>query len=192
MSHREPPEPNADALPPAAAERVLERASRLDAARADAVPVPHLRAAAVEAGIAPGAFDTALAELRAEDVPRPSAGSTSGRRTRRWLAGAAAAVVLAAGGLAAAWAGTGANTSPAVPTVEEGVLLRCFTPGEAAELVRPLLADRVSTVRVNPQLAPRVLTIRTTTEKLARAKALLAEHERTGARACAVPASPAR
>lgn len=191
MSHRPPTDPDDDALRPAAAERVLARASRLDAARADAVRVRHLRAAAVEAGIGPGAFDTALAEVRTEDAPRPSAGAAAGRRARRWFAGAAATVALVAAALATAGLRTGANAPPGVSTVEEGVLLRCLAPGEAAELVRPLLSDRASTVRFNPRLAPRVLTIRTTPERLARAKTLLAEQEGAGARSCTA-APPAR
>ena len=192
MSRRDPAESASDALPPAAAERLLERASHLDALREDEVQVSHLRAAAAEAGIAPRAFDSALEELRAEGATRASAGSPSGRRTRRWIAAAAATVLLAAGVLATAWPRAGANTAPAAGTVEEGVLVRCLTVGEAAELVRPLLSDPVSSVRFNPSVAPRVLTMRSTPEKLARAKALLAEQDGAGGGACAAPAPPAR
>lgn len=192
MSRRDPAEPTSDALPPAAAAHVLERASRLDALRTDEVQVAHLRAAAAEAGIAPRAFDTALEELRAEGAPSASAGSSSGPRTRRWIAGGVAAAVLMAGTLATAWARTRANATPAVGTVEEGVLVRCLTLGDAAELVRPLLSDRVSSVRFNPNLAPGFLVMRSTPEQIARAKALLAQHDDGEAGACATPAPPTR
>jgi hypothetical protein len=191
VSRQEPDEPSADALPPATAERLLERASRLDVMGADDVPVTRLRTAAAEAGIAPRAFETALEELRAERAPRSSVGVSPGRRTRRWIAGAAVGVaLLTAGVLATGWPRSGANTLPAPGTVEEGVVVRCLTPGEAAELVRPLLSDPVSSVQFNPTLAPRVLMLRSTPEKLARAKALLTEQD--GAGACAAPAPPTR
>lgn len=45
MASREPAAPDRDVLPAAAAERLLDRASRLDAAREEAVSVAHLRAA---------------------------------------------------------------------------------------------------------------------------------------------------
>jgi hypothetical protein len=132
MSRRDPAEPPADALPPAAAERVLERASRLDAARADEVPVTHLRTAAAEAGIAPGAFDRALEEIRAEDASRAFAGRPAGRLPRRWIAGVAAAALLVAGGIATAWPRAGVDPAAAAGTVEESVVVRCLTVGEAA------------------------------------------------------------
>ena len=91
-----------------------------------------------------------------------------------------------------AWPRTGASPPPPVGTVEEGVPVRCLTPGEAAELLRPLLSDRVSSASFNPKLAPRVLIMRSTPEKLARAKALLTGNDVGGAGACATPAPPAR
>lgn len=192
MSRRDPAESISDALPPATAERLLERASRLDATREDEIQVTELRAAAAEAGIAPRAFDEALEELRAERAPRASAAPPSRRRTPRWIVGATAALLLAVGGLATVWSRPSANPTPAAGTVEESILLRCLAVGEAAELVRPLLSDRVSRVTFNPTLAPRVLVMRSTPEKLTRAKALLAEHERGGAGGCATPAPPVR
>ncbi len=66
---------------------------------------------------------------------------------------------------------------------------RTLAEGTAAELVRPLLADGVSMASVRPLGAPGVLTIRASPEQLARAKALLAEHD--GA-SCRVPGAGSR
>lgn len=188
---------DADALPAAAAERLLERASQLDAARANDVPVTRLRTAAAEAGISRSAFDGALAELHAADSSQSEPARTPGRASARrwgggWLAGAAVAL-FAAGALATSGGRvlTGAD-APSAATVEEAVLLRCLPPGEALELVRPLLnEDRASTARWNPTVAPRVVTIRTTPARLQRAKALLAEHDGRGPGTCPAPRAPA-
>lgn len=192
MSKRPSPERSPDALPEQAAARLLTRASELDAAHAADVAVADLREAATEAGISAHAFDSALAEVqgagssRVSDVVRPSR-----RAGRRWILGAAAAAALTVGVIATSWhrTVTSADAMPTVPVVEEVIVLRCLTGGEAAELVRPLLQDRASTMRVTPA-APRVLTIRTTPAQLQRVKALLAEHERTGMGACVVPEPP--
>jgi hypothetical protein len=58
---------DAERLPEKAARQLLARASELEAARVAEVSVAELREAAREAGIAPGAFEQALAELRAGD-----------------------------------------------------------------------------------------------------------------------------
>jgi hypothetical protein len=53
-----------EALPEDAAHRLLARAVELDARRASNVSIAQLRDIALEAGIAPAAFDDALAEIR--------------------------------------------------------------------------------------------------------------------------------
>lgn len=58
---------DAQRLPEEAARRLLARASELEAARGAELSVAELREAAREAGIAPSAFEQALAELRARD-----------------------------------------------------------------------------------------------------------------------------
>ena len=68
---------DAERLPEEAARRLLTRASELEAARGAELSVAELREAAREAGIAPGAFEQALAELRAHNpaavaTPAPS------------------------------------------------------------------------------------------------------------------------
>jgi hypothetical protein len=85
---------DAERLPEAAARRLLERASELEAKRGAELSVAELREAAREAGITPGAFEQALAEYRGTEPsslvgvspPRPR------RLTRFWPA----ALVLAA------------------------------------------------------------------------------------------------
>jgi predicted DNA-binding protein (UPF0251 family) len=189
MSKPPPPGHSPDALPEQAAARLLTRASELDAARASDVAVADLREAATEAGISVHAFDSALTEvhgagkMRLSDVDRPS-----WRAGRGWILGAAAAAALTVGAIATSWQRTftGADALSSVPVVEEAMVFRCLTGSEAAELVRPLLQDRASTMRVAPA-APRVLTVRTTPAKMQRVKALLSEHERTGTGACMAP-----
>lgn len=116
------------------------------------------------------------------------------RRRRTWALGAASVVLVAVGALAVARGRTsaGAAGSPGVPTVEEAILLRCLAPGDAAELVRPLLSDRWSRVVIAPEHAPRVLTVRTTPAQMRRVRAAIAEDERAVRPGCAVrPADPA-
>ena len=180
---------DASVLPEAAAARLLTRASELEASGEVGFTVTELRVAAEEAGIPAHAFDAALAEHQGKQ-PAPPSGPASvvrgASRSRRWpwaLAAAGTAALLLVLGVRLV------SPAPAM-TVEEALMLRCLTPGEAAELVRPLLRDGQSTVEYNPVHAPRVLTIRGTPDVLERAKALLAERERAGSSAC-TPASVA-
>jgi len=72
---------DAERLPEAAARRLLERASELEAARGAELSVAQLREAAREAGITPGAFEQALAEYR-ETASSPTAVATPAPRRR--------------------------------------------------------------------------------------------------------------
>lgn len=161
------------------AQQILTRAAELDAAQRAAIDVANLRAAAVEAGISPSAFDAALGEMQGgEQLP---AASSRRRLPRvRTLVGVSAVVFLCA------IAATRTLVPAPLPMSEEAFLLRCLPPGEAAELIRPLLGP-TSTVAVSPTRAPRVLTIRSTPEQITRIGALL--DARDGA-ACATPAAP--
>jgi hypothetical protein len=67
MTERDP-ERDAERLPEEAARQLLKRASELEASRVVEVSVAELRSAAREAGIGNGAFEQALAELRARDI----------------------------------------------------------------------------------------------------------------------------
>jgi hypothetical protein len=65
-------------LPEETARRLLARASELEASRVAELSVAELRDVARQAGIAPRAFDEALAELRARDLA-PTATRESSR-----------------------------------------------------------------------------------------------------------------
>ena len=93
MTERNQPR-DADRLPEEAARRLLQRASELEAARSAELSVAELRDAAREAGITPGAFDQALAEVRARDAAAVAGTDHSRLRglTRFWPA----ALILAA------------------------------------------------------------------------------------------------
>ena len=158
------------------AHRILARASELDAAQRAAIDVDRLRAAAVEAGISPSAFDAALDEVQSGGQ-LPATPSPRRRPRIRTLLGVSAVVFL--GAIAA----TRTVVPAPLPTTEEAFLLRCLPAGEAAELIRPMLGP-TSTVKVSPTSAPRVLSIRSTPEQLTKIGAIL--DERDGA-ACAAP-----
>lgn len=161
------------------AQRILARAAELDAAQKAAVDVANLRAAAVEAGISPSAFDSALVEVRGgEQLPAPP---PRRRRARIRMLLLTVPVFILAGAFV-----VGRLVMPVpLPISEQAFLLRCLPPGEAAELVRPMLDDR-STVAFSPASAPRTVTIRSTPEGMAKVGAML--DERDGA-ACAAPAT---
>ena len=191
MPRRDPAEPNRGTLPTASAERLLERASHLEAARAGEVSVAELRAAAAEAGISAASFEAALAELEAGEAQlAPRSGRPARRRVPGWIAGAVVTGVLAVAVFVTFAVRIPVAASPVVPMVEEAILLRCLTPGEAGELVRSLVLDRASTVRSGPATAPRVIVVRTTPAQMERVKAVLAKRDGADGGACAVPASP--
>jgi hypothetical protein len=93
MTERDQPR-DAERLPEEAARRLLARASELEAARFAEPSIAELREAAREAGIAPSAFEQALAELRARDFAVAAVPAPIRRRrlTRFWPA----ALILAA------------------------------------------------------------------------------------------------
>jgi hypothetical protein len=87
---------DAERLPEATARRLLERASELEAARSAELSVAELRAAAREAGIAPSAFEQALAEIRGTDLSSPAAAALAPQRrlARFWPAALVVATLL--------------------------------------------------------------------------------------------------
>lgn len=160
-------------------QRILTRAAELDAAQRTAIDVANLKAAAVEAGISPSAFDSALEEMQGGGQPAAAASShRRAPRIRTLLVGASALVLF----------GAIAITRLVVPPTamaEQAFLLHCFPAGEAAELVRPMLGP-TSTVVVSPTHVPRILTIRSTPEDMAKVGPML--DARDGA-ACAAQAT---
>jgi hypothetical protein len=165
------------------AERLLTRASELDALGRANSTLAELRAAAAEAGISSAAFDAALAEMKAETAtPVPLAPAEARGRRNGWMRTVALLGLMFA-------AVIGYRTmrivppAPAAPLVEEVVLLQCLPAAEAAALVRPLLRSPEGTI-VMPADAPRALTIRATEEQLRRVKAAIEEAERASGRTC--------
>lgn len=192
--HRPRPDGDRDALTESAAARLLARASELDAAREAATPVEELRRAATEAGISPGAFDAALAEMQAGHVtqappaPRLPARRGPGKRTIAAIVGVLAVLAVPLGRMAVPPADEPA--APGQGVVETSILLRCLSPGQAAELVRPMLQRPANQVDIAPASAPGVLRIRATPEQTAAVQAALDRHERSAGAACAVDRSP--
>lgn len=88
---------DAERLPEGAARHLLERASELEAARGAELSVAELREAAREAGITPGAFEQALAELRGRDGITVTPASVAPTRLRRLAAFWPVALVTALG-----------------------------------------------------------------------------------------------
>ena len=82
--------------PEETARRLLARASELEAARVAELSVAELRDVAGQAGIGPGAFDQALAELRARELAATRAPELTRlqRLTRFWPIAASVGALL--------------------------------------------------------------------------------------------------
>lgn len=184
MHRRIPVQSDPEVLSKPVAERLLERASELDAAlRGGTLAVSELRSAATEAGISPQAFDAALAELRHEEVaPSPNVMAQPPRRRWRWGWAAGAAALVAVGSLGVA------RVFPAdvagAPMLEKAFLLRCLSPDQAAALIRPVLDLPTNTI-VHSPAASGVLTIRATSSQLEKVRSVLDPYEGAGSAACA-------
>jgi hypothetical protein len=75
------------------------------------------------------------------------------------------------------------------PVAEQAFLLRCLSPGQAAELLRPYLGpDGMLRISVG---APGVLTIRATQDRLRKAKSILNRYEHSPDGVCPAQAAPA-
>ena len=181
---------DSDVLPQAVSDRVLARASELDAALRSGASVAQLRTAALEAGISEAAFEAALAEVqRGGSVTEP-------RRPPWWRKSflAFAVLFLLAGvGVTALRMILPAPVAPpaAVEIVEEPILLRCLAPEDAGALLAPVMKGENATIRVSSTDGGRVLTVSGTRAQVAEAKDVLARHEAT-LPACDVPTPPAR
>ena len=160
-------------LSEAVTQRVLTRASEIDAALRAGATVAQLRAAALEAGISEQAFDAALSEAQSnEPEVTPAAPPRGGARRRALLVA-----------LIALLAGTGLyvvrRAAPA-PTVtsEETIVLRCLTPGQAAEILRPHLGP-LTQVSTSPN-APQILTVKGPPEDIRKVHSVLEPYEGPG------------
>ncbi len=179
MNIRRSAKPDPEVLSETVRTRLLERASELDAAYRAGGTVAELRAAAVEAGISAPAFDAALAELRdAEQTSLAQVTPQPRRRSRVWAFTAMVVGLFAVGSV-----GVSRRLVPtsAAPMVERTLPLRCLSPEQAAELVRPLLhlPENIVYSRAG------VLTIRATPEQIENVRSVLNENENRASPACA-------
>ena len=193
MRRRLPAESNSEVLSNPVAERLLERASELDAAlRGGTLAVSELRSAATEAGISPQAFDAALAELRdTEEASAPNVTAPPPARRRTWALAAAVMALIAVGTLGVARRAPG--DAAGAPMIERAFLVRCLSADQAAALIRPVLDLPTNTVVVSPERAPGVLTVRATSAQFEKVRLVLDPYEGAGAPACArTPSAPTR
>ena len=186
MSQDDPGKSGHQSLSELTASRLLERASEIDAARAaNRLDVSALRAAASEAGISTSSFDAALAELGEGDTTgvRDKPAHTPRRRTL-WTSIVAGALLVAAGSLAVIQRSVPASPviTARVPMIEQSYLLRCIPRGDAAELVRPLLALPENTVVLSK--GSQVMRVRATLAQQQEVKAMLDRHERELSTTC--------
>ena len=186
MRRRLSAESDSEVLSNPVAERVLSRASELDAAlRGGTMAVSELRSAAVEAGISPEAFDAALAEVRdAEAAPAPNVAEPPSTHRWRWMLGIAA-VLLTVGTLGVARV---TPNAAGVPMIERTFLLRCLSAGQAARLVRPVLDLPANRVTASPD---GMLIVNATSAQIEKVQSVLDPYEGAGAPACATAPSPA-
>lgn len=184
MRRRLPTESDPEVLSNPVAERVLTRASELDAAlRGGTMAVSELRSAAVEAGISPEAFDAALAEVRdADETTAPNVAKPSSAHRWRWAFGVAA-TLLTLGTLGVARMVT--PGAAGVPMIEKTFPLRCLSAGQAARLIRPVLDLPTNVVTAS---ADGVLIIHATSAQIEKVRSVLDPYE--GAQAPACPLTP--
>lgn len=193
MDHRHPANRDDEVLPEPVATRLIDRAIELDAALRTGAPVAELRAAAAEAGISAAAFNAALAELRAAEEQRTHVATQRPRRFRWRLVVATLLGLTAFGSMVViprTFVPVGDVAAASLPVFERAFLLQCLPPGEAAELIRPLLQLPVNTIVHSPARAPRVLRVRGTAEQLQRVQESLDKYEAAGSAACASRQSP--
>ena len=180
MRRRLPAESNSEVLSNPVAERLLERASELDAAlHGGTLAVSELRSAATEAGISSQAFNAALAELRdPEEASAPNVTAPPPARRRTWtLAAAPVMALIAMGPLGVA----GARSDAAgAPMIERAFLVRCLSADQAAALIRPVLDLPTNTVVVSPARATGVFTVRATSAQFENVRSVLDPYEGAG------------
>lgn len=188
MQQRAPADQELKVLPEHDATRLLERASELDVARIAGSSVADLRAAAAEAGISAHSFDAALAEMQRDANPTVLAHQARPRgRFWKWAFAALAMTVFVAMLVVARTV-----VVPVPSMVEETILLRCLTPGEAGELIRPVLRDHEGRVVARSAEGARTIKIRATPEQLQQVRAILEKYERGEGASCGLPPTGAR
>ncbi len=182
-------------IPDPIASTLLRRATELDATLGDGTTVAQLREAAAEAGITNTAFDAALAELNDAPTLVRSDGPRVPSR-RRYLAlavGGAAMLLGVVFALSQSSASSGAPFAIGASMIDETIPLRCLSPSDAAELVRPLLPLRENGILIRAE-APHTIRVRGTATQVERVRAEIERHEPVLGASCATRSSadPAR
>lgn len=164
--NRPPSRPDDEYVPDRLRERLLERASELDAREAR---VADLRAAATEAGISQRAFDAALEEMRmTRELRAEKRKRTRGMRLLLTFLVSAGITMLVGSYLVPR---TIARSTEATTTATAGTPtyhvedydLGCLTGQQALSIARPLLTDRANTISYTPAVGR--LRIGATTEQ---------------------------
>lgn len=156
-----------DLLTQADARQLLERAGQIDY---ESTSVETLRAAAIEAGISPAAFEAALAEMRAKQpVPIAPRERFSARRV---VLSMAALVMLALGATMLLIP----NRASVSASLSSRVVIRCLPMDRAAEIARSSLGPNS---QVTMESGSRALNFRGTPDDMERLRAALAEAEKT-------------
>ena len=137
--------PDMERLDEAAARRLIERATELDARMKSQSTVADLREAARGAGISDEAFQWALSEVREGQHPDTRALQDISRQHRRMKRAIAIGVTLVVGGTLALFA-LGRSVAPVRPPVEERIVAPAAPAAEAA----PASPTRATTKRRGP------------------------------------------
>jgi|GEM_PF-6708207 len=172
-----PPVPDLERVPSTVAERILARASELDA---NSAQVAELRNAAAEAGISASAFDAALAEYREGARDKVTARVPEyGTRGRGLIATLIAFLAVAA---LFFFMRVVPNSVQVADPYSTRIPVNCTTPDAAAVLARSMLDDRTSTVRTGPG---NITISAPTQEQIDRVRDAIAQRERSSG--CALP-----
>ena len=183
MSDRSPNEIEQKVLAESDAKRVLSRAIELEHVRTAGSTVAELRAVAGEVGVSAGSFDAALAELdESKQAPVPVKQTRTPRRVRLSVIGGALVALFAFFVFMRIPAEQA--SVPAVPSIEEAIMLRCLSPDEAGEMIRLALGPSVRNVQLRGRPGSRLLIVRATPEQMQKVKSLLDEKQAAGSIAC--------
>ena len=147
-----------------ASERLFARAAELDAAEKAGAEVDRLRAAAVEAGISPTAFDAALDEMHDKPAAVVRQPPTHASRMTARIIGTLGVIVAVL-----VYRVTGSSTPR---TIDQSFTLSCLSVNDAAKLVEPVLDRKFDEFSISKN-APHVISIVATKEQMQQVSALI-------------------
>lgn len=176
--------PNRERLPEDVVNRVLNRATALDAQHGASVPVDVLRAAARDAGISEQAFEAALAEERRGVLASPP--RRVFQRKRFLVVAAVGAVLIAIPPLFLVLRSPSRTMSVDRSAVEETFLLRCADQEATASRIRRNVREKGSVRLWYNSKETRVLHVSARPEIMTKIRAEIAAAE-VDAPTCAAP-----